>query len=178
MRKPDKRIVRLLKNIDSGLSLAWNGRVNRWDLFSQRKLLKESERQKWDQVCVFYMNGKKHKLLMPKPIDRFHIFFWEGPEGQYRDLTTNIVEDVMARDMWKKRRKDAWLDMDREDRDARVLKKKQLVSQAQDWAREHPHFRKQHLDIMRNGRRRWMKHFPINHAVGGPFKVKKHKVTK
>jgi hypothetical protein len=176
MFKPEKRIVRLLQNIDPGLSLAWNGRVDRWEIFAQRKQLRPSERMKWEPICSFYLNGQFTRISAPKPIDRFHIFFWQGPNGEHRDISTNIVDEVQARDMWQKRAKDIWTELEDEDAEKKKLELRRTQSYHQALATEHPHLRRTHQDIVRNGRHHWTKHFPINYRVGGPFKAKKQKV--
>ncbi len=178
MRKPDDRIVHLLQNVDSGLSVSWNGRVSRWEIWSQRRHLRPSERCKWEPICSFYLNGRLVRISAPKKIDRWHIFFWQGPNGEYRDLTSDIITDVQARDMWKKRSKDIWRELDEEDEAKRALEHRRRKNHFQALASDHPHLRLAHQDVMRNGRYHWIKHHATNFQVGGPFGVRKQKVGK
>lgn len=168
MRKPDRRIVRLLKNVDPRLSVQWNGRVSRWEIFSQRSQLRPSERCKWDRICTFWLDGRQVGISVPKPIDRWHIFFWQGPKGQYRDLDTNVVDEIQARDMWRARTKDISDDLAEEEEKDHALKRRRQKNYMQALATEHPHFRHMHQDIVRNGRYRWIKHRPINYRMSGP----------
>lgn len=119
------------------------------------------------------MGGSPCKLYEPKPVDRWHVFFWEGPEGQYRDLDMNVVDEVQSRDMWRLGRVKDILDDD----ERRLIQKYEADNRRQ---RERIKDITKELDgplrrdVFADGPfTRLMRHHPANWNIAAPWKGEK-----
>jgi len=172
LRTPDKSIVKALQMVDPGLSVQWNRGRFRWEIFSTRRNLPPSKRKRFVHVCTFYLDGVKHRLLETKPIDRWHVLFWEGPEGQYRELDYNLIAEVQSRDSWKMGRLKDILDDD----ERRLVRKYEADNRS---AKENMRDTIKELDgpLRRdifssdgNALTRLMRHHPANWNIAAPWK--------
>lgn len=170
MRLAPRSIRLALARIDPDLSVQWNRGRSRWEVFARRKLLRPAQRKRFVPVCSFRWAGRPCLILEPKPIDRWHIMFWEGPRGEYRDLDMNLVDEVHRRDMWRERLKDI---VDGHDRLARQNEERREKKRRQD-------FRDATLEVDGPLRRDicadgpcptdWVRHHPANWTADAPWK--------
>ena len=176
--KPDRYILNELKKLDENLSVQWNGRKCRWEVFYRRHFLRPSERKRFSHIATFYDRGVPIKLYEPKPIDRWHICFWEGDNGEFRTLDYGLILQLKEWDNWRHARTDdIWLAAEKEEYEEERKKSKEQKEMFRDIALENDGaLRKQMDDFTSFNKRGWHVWTPTNHRVGIDFKNKKKKV--
>tara|TARA_R100000781_G_scaffold22528_2_gene16744 strand:+ start:685 stop:1044 length:360 start_codon:yes stop_codon:yes gene_type:complete len=117
-------------------------------------------------------------LYEPKPIDRWHICFWEGDNGEFRSLDYGLILQLKEWDNWRHARPDdIWLAAEKEEYEEERRSSRQQKEMYKDIALENDGaLRKQMDDWEYQNNRGWHVWNPTNYQVGIDFKNKKKKV--
>lgn len=176
--EPDRVISKELKRLDENLGLQWNRKRCRWETYYRRRFLRPSERRRFEPICMFYRGGFKINICEAKPIDRFHICFWQGPQGQFRPLSSGLIDHLRSLDTWTGiRPKDIWLGIEANEEREEELRQRRTRGKFEDIIRDNDgQFRRELSNLRYGNRTHWARHYPANWRIGDPFKVKPAKV--